>query len=104
MTIPLREGRGEEVGDSELEESGPQHIAPMVAWLATQEAAGITSEIFHTGYGGVAIMQQPAVIKQFKKATGVWNLEELDEVVPLLMAAKKENVEAAKTAGVAIEV
>jgi hypothetical protein len=33
----------------------------------------------------------------------VWSLEELDEVVPRLMAAKKENVEAAKTAGAAIE-
>ncbi len=104
MTIPLREGRGEEVGDSELEQSGPQHIAPIVAWLATEDAAGITSEIFHTGYGGIAIMQQPAVIKQFKKKDGVWSLDELDRFVPQLMAAKKANVEAAKEAGAAVEI
>ncbi|MGE0622179.1 MAG: SDR family NAD(P)-dependent oxidoreductase [Pseudomonadales bacterium] len=99
MTIPLREGRGETVGEDELAQSGPQHIAPIVAWLATDEAAGITSEIFHTGYGGVAIMQQPKVIRQFKKASGVWSLSELDAVVPKLVAARKANVEAADTQG-----
>jgi NAD(P)-dependent dehydrogenase (short-subunit alcohol dehydrogenase family) len=104
MTIPLREGRGETVGDSELEQSGPQHIAPIVAWLATEEAAGITAEIFHTGYGGIAIMQQPAVIKQFKKKQGAWSLAELDQVVPELIEAKKANEAAAKTAGAPIEV
>jgi hypothetical protein len=71
----------------------------MVAWLGTDEAAGITSEIFHTGYGGVAIMQQPKVIKQFRKATGVWTLDELDDVVPQLIEAKKANVTAADAAG-----
>jgi len=99
MTIPLREGRGEKVGDDELAQSGPQHIAPIVAWLATSEAGGITSEIFHTGYGGVAIMQQPKVIRQFKKASGVWSLDELDAVVPQLVAARKANVEAADAEG-----
>ena len=99
MTIPLRENRGETVGEEEMEQSGPQHIAPMVAWLATDEAASVTSEIFHTGYGGVAIMQQPKVIKQFKKGTGVWTLEELDGVVPQLLEARKANVAAADAAG-----
>jgi NAD(P)-dependent dehydrogenase (short-subunit alcohol dehydrogenase family) len=104
MTIPLREGRGETVGDSEIEQSGPQHIAPIVAWLATEEAAGISAEIFHTGYGAVSIMQQPAVIKQFKKKSGVWSMDELDKVVPQLLEAKKANEAAAKAAGAPIEV
>jgi len=101
MTIPLREGRGESVGDEELAQSGPQHIAPIVAWLATDEAAGITSEIFHTGYGGVAIMQQPKVIRQFRKASGVWSLAELDAVVPRLVDARKANVSLADEQGAA---
>lgn len=102
MTIPLRENRGEAVGQEDIEASGPQHIAPMVAWLATEEAAGITAEIFHTGYGGVAIMQQPKVIRQFKKASGVWSLDELDGVVPQLLEARKANVEAADAAAESI--
>lgn len=96
MTIPLRENRGESVEQEDLEAGGPQHIAPIVAWLASEASAGVTAEIFHTARGGVAIMQQPLVIKQFKKTSGVWSLEELDEVVPQLIAARVANIEAAK--------
>lgn len=88
MTIPLRENRGEKVDEADLAEGGPQHIAPICAWLATEAAAGITSQIFHSGRGGIAIMQQPAVIRQFHKSNGVWTLDELDRYVPRLMAAK----------------
>ena len=99
MTIPLRENRGETVADEDIEAGGPQHIAPIVVWLASEASAGVTSEIFHTGRGGIAIMQQPRVIKQFKKANGVWQLEELDQIVPQLVEAKKANVEAADASG-----
>lgn len=104
MTIPLRENRGEKVEDEDLAAGGPQHIAPLVAWLAGEESAGITSEIFHTGRGGVAIMQQPRVIKQFKKASGTWTMDELDLVVPQLIEAKKANMQAADEGGSAITI
>jgi NAD(P)-dependent dehydrogenase (short-subunit alcohol dehydrogenase family) len=104
MTISLREGRGQQVSDADIEAGGPQHIAPIVAWLATPEAAGITSEIFHTGRGSVAIMQQPRVIKQFHKAGGIWSLADLDRYVPALVAARKANIAAADETGKAIEV
>ena len=103
MTIPLRENRGENVGDSDIESGGPQHIAPICAWLASDASAGITSEIFHTGRGGVAIMQQPKIIKQFKKRDGLWTMEELDQIVPQLVDAKKANVAAADESGKPVE-
>ena len=103
MTIPLRENRGENVGDSEIESGGPQHIAPICAWLASDASAGITSEIFHTGRGGIAIMQQPKIIKQFKKRGRVWTMDELDQIVPQLIDAKKANVAAADERGKPIE-
>ena len=40
-------------------------------------------------------MQQPRIIKQFKKSDGFWSMDELDRIVPLLMDAKKANMEAA---------
>ena len=83
------ENRGEKVGDSEIESGCPQHIAPICAWLASDASAGITSEIFHTGRGGIAIMQQPKIIKQFKKRGSVWTMDELDQIVPQLIDAKK---------------
>jgi NAD(P)-dependent dehydrogenase (short-subunit alcohol dehydrogenase family) len=89
MTIALRENRGETVDDDDLALGGPQHIAPICAWLATDAAAGITSQIFHSGRGGIAIMQQPAVIRQFHKSKGVWSMNDLDRHVPKLMAAKQ---------------
>ena len=100
MTIPLRENRGEAVDQSELDQGGPQHVAPIVVWLCGEEGAGITSEIFHTASGGVGIMQQPAVIKRFHKSEGVWGLDELDAVVPQLVDARKTNVAAAEVATV----
>ena len=99
MTIPLRENRGESVADSELEQGGPQHVAPMVVWLCGEEAAGITGEIFHTGGGSVAIMQQPAVIKRFDKSDGLWTLDELDRLGPELVAARRANVAVAEESG-----
>ena len=103
MTIPLRENRGENVGDSDIESGGPQHLAPICAWLASGASAGITSEIFHTGRGGVAIMQQPKIIKQFKKRDGLWTMEELDQIVPQLVDAKRANVAAADESGKPVE-
>jgi NAD(P)-dependent dehydrogenase (short-subunit alcohol dehydrogenase family) len=104
MTIPLRENRGESVDDKDLDEGGPQHIAPICAWLATEAAAGITSQIFHTGRGGIAIMQQPAVIKQYHKSKGVWTLDELDRYVPQLLAAKQAHDQAVKDAATPVEI
>ena len=99
MTIPLRENRGEEVADTEIDQSGPQHVAPMVVWLCCEEAAAVTGEIFHTGAGTVAIMQQPAVIERFDKAEGLWTLDELDRLGPKLVEARRANVAAAETSG-----
>ena len=101
MTIPLRK---EEVGQEDLETGGPQHVAPICVWLACEEAAGISAQIFHTGRGGVDIMQQPIVIKQFGKSTGTWSLDELDTFVPQLLEAKKANEEAAKETGKMIKI
>ena len=57
----------------------------------------------HTGRGGIAIMQQPKIIKQFKKRGSVWTMDELDQIVPQLIDAKKANVAAADESGKPIE-
>jgi NAD(P)-dependent dehydrogenase (short-subunit alcohol dehydrogenase family) len=104
MTISLRENRGEKISDEDLDLGGPQHIAPICVWLATDAAARITSQIFHTGRGGIAIMQQPAIIKQFHKSSGVWTMEELDRYVPQLMRAKKTHDESVRQSSTPINV
>jgi len=104
MTIPLREARGQKVESEELESGGPQHIAPMVAWLAGEQSAGVSNQIFHVGRGGVGIMQQPAVIKSFQKKRGTWTLDELDRYVPQLIEARKSNDASVKAAGKSIPI
>jgi len=104
MTIPLREARGQKVEADELEAGGPQHIAPIVAWLAGEQSAGVSNQIFHVGRGGVGIMQQPAVIKSFTKKKGTWSLAELDRYVPQLIEARKAHDAAVKAAGKSIQI
>jgi NAD(P)-dependent dehydrogenase (short-subunit alcohol dehydrogenase family) len=99
MTIPLREARGEEVAQDELDAGGPQHVAPIVAWLCTDEAAGVSSQILHAASGSIGIMQQPAIIRSFKKSTGTWSLDELDRYVPELLKARESQLAAVKETG-----
>jgi NAD(P)-dependent dehydrogenase (short-subunit alcohol dehydrogenase family) len=96
MTIPLMEGRGAE--QSEIGQRGPEHIAPLVSWLASEKSQHVTNQIFHVGRGLVGIMQQPEVIRSFQKDE-VWTLDELDRVMPILMDAKKAHDERVKKDG-----
>jgi NAD(P)-dependent dehydrogenase (short-subunit alcohol dehydrogenase family) len=104
MTIPLREARGQKVDDDDLEAGGPQHVAPIVAWLAGEQSAGVSNQIFHVGRGGLGIMQQPAVIKSFQKTKGAWTLAELDRYVPQLIDARKTHDAAVKAASKSIPI
>jgi NAD(P)-dependent dehydrogenase (short-subunit alcohol dehydrogenase family) len=99
MTIPLREARGEEVAQTDLDAGGPQHVAPLVAWLCTDEASSVSNQILHTASGNLGIMQQPAIIRAYKKSSGPWTLDELDEYVPELLKAKEAHDAAVAEAG-----
>lgn len=105
MTIPLRDARGEETSQQDLDTGGPQHIAPVVAWLCTDEAAGISNQIIHCASGLVGIMQQPAIIKSFKKpGGGLWTLDDLDDYMPQLVDARQANVAAAQESSAAVDI
>ncbi len=104
MTIPLREARGEKVTDDELEAGGPQHVAPIVTWLASESASSVSSQIFHAARGSIGIMQQPAIVKSFKKTKSEWTLDELDRYVPMLVDARKAHDAAVKDAGKSVAI
>ncbi|MDA9595059.1 SDR family NAD(P)-dependent oxidoreductase [SAR86 cluster bacterium] len=87
LTIDLMKAAGRDVDENDWKQ-GPQQIAPVIAWLSSDEANEITNQIFHISQGNVGIMQQPAVIKSFKSDT-VWDLEKLNRVMPDLIDAKK---------------
>ena len=87
LTIDLMKAAGREVDENDWKQ-GPQQIAPVIAWLSSEEANEITNQIFHISQGNVGIMQQPAVIKSIK-SDEIWDLDKLNKVMPDLVAAKK---------------
>ena len=97
LTIDLMKAAGREVDENDWKQ-GPQQIAPVIAWLSSEEANEITNQIFHISQGNVGIMQQPAVIKSFKSEE-VWDLDKLNMVMPDLIAAKKMHDEEVEKKG-----
>ena len=100
LTIDLMKAAGRDVDENDWKQ-GPQQIAPVIAWLSSDEANEITNQIFHISQGNVGIMQQPAVIKSFKSDT-VWDLEKLNRVMPDLIDAKKIHDKEVEKKGVPI--
>ena len=89
LTIPLAEGRGDTV-DASDPARGPAQIAPVVTWLASVASQEVTGQIFNIMRGELGIMQQPAVIRSFKKA-GLFTLDDLDRAIPALLEAKRSH-------------
>ena len=97
LTIDLMKAAGRKVDENDWKQ-GPQQIAPVIAWLSSDEANEITNQIFHISQGNVGIMQQPAVIKSFK-SDDIWDLEKLSMIIPDLVDAKKMHDEEVEKKG-----
>lgn len=68
----------------------PEHVSPLVAWLASPEAQEITGRVFDVGGGKVAVAAGwhigPATFKE-----GLWTVEEMRTLVPELVARAAPN-------------
>ncbi len=64
---------------------GPEYVAPMVVYLATDEAKGVTGQFFHIGAGEIVVYATPLNVKtqhQHIFKTGMWTVDELAEIIP----------------------
>jgi NAD(P)-dependent dehydrogenase (short-subunit alcohol dehydrogenase family) len=68
-----------------IEEESPAHIAPMIAWLASPASRAITGRVFNVAGGHVSVVDGWAAQGGSDK-TGRWTVDELDEIVPTLVA------------------
>ena len=59
----------------------PEQVAPMVAWLASDQAEHVTGRIFHTVGNRVSLMNSPEQGRSIHKA-GRWTVEEIAGVFP----------------------
>ncbi len=73
-------GLGLDIG-AELKKMAPEHIAPLVAFLATDAAGGINGRTFFVGGGEIGLYSEPTVISSIFK-DGVWTVKELSDLMP----------------------
>ena len=79
----LRAARGI-TGASSTLRGGPDDIAPMVTWLASDEAAHVNGHVFHVTEGLITLLNEPEAVKTIQKDSK-WTVEELVRVVPVTL-------------------
>jgi hypothetical protein len=79
----LRASRGI-TGASSTLRGGPDDIAPMVTWLASDEAAHVNGHVFHVTEGLITLLNEPEPVKTIQK-DGKWTVDELIRVVPVTL-------------------
>jgi NAD(P)-dependent dehydrogenase (short-subunit alcohol dehydrogenase family) len=97
LTIALMEGRGDAAAGDDWAR-GPEQIAPVCTWLASEAGRGWTGQIVNSMRGTLGIMQQPAIIRSFT-ADHLWTQADLDRVMPAMLDAKKSHDARAKREG-----
>ncbi len=67
----------------------PEGIGPMIAYLATDQAANITGKVFYVSDNVFSLYSEPVKIKTIQKKQGLWTVEELVNKVPEMMKGIK---------------
>jgi NAD(P)-dependent dehydrogenase (short-subunit alcohol dehydrogenase family) len=72
---------------------GPvEHVPPVVIWLCTDEAAGVSGQVFHSGGGKVSVWSdyedQGTISKGDPYENDPYTLDELDVLVPGTVLAR----------------
>ncbi|MFF0426791.1 3-oxoacyl-ACP reductase [Streptomyces sp. NPDC021012] len=80
MTEDVFAGFGEP-GEGELDPLSPDHVAPLVGYLASPAAAGVNGQLLVVHGGMVAVVDRPRVSAKFDTAKEVFTYEELDSLL-----------------------
>jgi NAD(P)-dependent dehydrogenase (short-subunit alcohol dehydrogenase family) len=68
----------------------PEYIAPMAAYLATDDAWNVNGQIFHVAGGTIGLAHHPTPMRTIWKPA-MWTLDELCEIVPGQLMAGTSN-------------
>ena len=86
----LRAARGISTGAALTLRGQADDIAPMVTWLASDEAAHVNGHVFHVTEGLVTLLNEPEPVKTIQK-DGIWTVEELVRVFPVTIGIELVN-------------
>ncbi|MDE3076398.1 MAG: SDR family NAD(P)-dependent oxidoreductase [Chloroflexota bacterium] len=84
--FPGKFPRGAELPGSQALE--PEYVAPIIAYLATDQAAGITGQFIYASGFDVCIYDRPLLPSVFVRKDAKWTVQELAEAIPPLLAQK----------------
>ncbi len=84
----LRSARGIAAGGGLRGE--PEDVAPMVTWLASDEAQHVNGHVFHVTGGLVTLLNEPEPVKTIRKDTR-WTVDELAGVFPATIGVELYN-------------
>ena len=69
-----------------MEETKPEDVAPLVVWLASDDAADVTGRTFYVQTGRIALYSEPVHERMILKDGG-WTIDELFSHMPTTIAA-----------------
>ena len=94
LRIAIERKKAAGVGDTgtglELTALQPEDVAPLVVFLALDEAANINGYDFMIGGGTIGLFSQPVVVDEIHKE-GMWDVEEIIKLAPPFITANLEN-------------
>jgi 3-oxoacyl-[acyl-carrier protein] reductase len=80
-TAMTRDVFGADESGEQVDPLSPEHVAPLVAYLASPAAERITGQVFVVYAGMVALLAAPTVEQRFDAGAGTWDLQDLDKQV-----------------------
>ncbi|ARH90975.1 3-oxoacyl-ACP reductase [Streptomyces sp. MOE7] len=77
--------------DGTLDPLAPEHVAPLVGYLASPAAAGVNGQLLVVHGGMVAVAERPRIAAKFDTAKDVFSFEELDALLTPYYAQRPPN-------------
>ncbi|WP_399924814.1 3-oxoacyl-ACP reductase [Streptomyces kanamyceticus] len=78
----------QEPTDGRLDPLAPEHVSPLVGYLASPAAGRVNGQLLVVHGGMVAIVERPKVAAKFDAAKEAFTFEELDELISPYYAAR----------------
>ncbi|BFP55630.1 3-oxoacyl-ACP reductase [Streptomyces sp. CMC78] len=81
----------QEPADGALDPLAPEHVSPLVGYLASPAAAGVNGQLLVVHGGMVAVVERPRVAAQFDATKETFTFAELDELLTPYYANRPPN-------------